>query len=289
MDFKSAVDLIENGHVPALSIVFMIISMLLSIAIPICLLIYLRKKYNCKLKAFFWGCIIWFVLVSIVETLAHNIVLSSNAGAVIQGNVWLYATYGAFMAALFEEVGRFIAMNYRLKDVRDNDYNAIMYGAGHGGIEAIYIVGIGMIGNIACAVMINLGLMGPTLNELAVLGEDAAAASVSGMASLITTSSGTFLLSIVERIGAMAAHIGMSIPVWFAVKNKKPALFFVSFIMHFVLDFASVIAVNYLPNLLLVELVIYIVAAGICALAFYIYKNNKAAKEADMPASEITL
>lgn len=67
------------------------------------------------------------------------------------------------MAGLFEETGRFLAMRYVLKKEHGNAHNALMYGAGHGGLEMFVILSLGMINNLIYSVMINLGRRRPFL------------------------------------------------------------------------------------------------------------------------------
>ena len=74
--------------------------------------------------------------------------ISFGVPIVIRGNIWLYALYGGLMAGLFEETGRYLAFSFALKKYRAKNVNALMYGAGHGGFEAIVIVGLTMINNI---------------------------------------------------------------------------------------------------------------------------------------------
>jgi uncharacterized membrane protein YhfC len=84
----------------------------------------------------------------VLEQIVHSIVLTSPAGTKIQGSIWLMALYGGLMAGLFEETGRFLAFKTILRSKRNNDANALMYGAGHGGFEAMMILGITMISNL---------------------------------------------------------------------------------------------------------------------------------------------
>jgi len=266
-------NILENGQVPVLSIVFMAVSLVFAFAIPIAGFVFLRKKYNCKMKAFFWGMIVWIVLASLVESIVHSLILTSSIGATIQGNIWLYATYGAFMAALFEETGRYLAINFRMKDCYGNNKNALMYGMGHGGVEAMYIIGLGMVSNISCAVMINNGMVSQTFES--VLASADPETTFESLSSLVTSSSWIFLVGILERLFAMAAHIGMTIPVWYAAKEKKFGLYFVAFGMHFAMDFISVISNNYISNVLLVELIIAVIAVLICVGAFYMNKKHE--------------
>lgn len=68
--------------------------------------------------------------------------------------------------------------------------NAFMYGAGHGGVEAMLLCGVASISNIASAVMINSGTMSA---QLATLDAEKAADTAAALSALWTTPSLTFL------------------------------------------------------------------------------------------------
>ena len=131
-----------SGTVPVLSVVFMAVSCLFGFALPIFLLLYFRLKKHADIPPFFIGCAVMLVFAFILERIAHSVILSSPAGAVIQGNLWLYALYGGLMAGIFEETGRLIAFKTAygksMKNVRrllerfcpdmsDNDIQEFIY------------------------------------------------------------------------------------------------------------------------------------------------------------------
>ena len=126
--------------VPLSSTVCILITGILSVAISILLVVYLRKKYNCNLKVLLVGILTWIVFARILEGFIHQLVLGSSLGDTIMGNMLYYSLYGGAMAAIFEETGRLIVMKTALKPYFDNDKNALMYGAGHGGIESVMIL-----------------------------------------------------------------------------------------------------------------------------------------------------
>ena len=144
------------GMVPGASIAGMVFSLVVSFALPIGLFVYAKKKLGAKAAPFLIGCGVFFVMVLMLEAAIHRIVFQL-AGEALTGSVILYAVYGGLMAALFEETGRYIAMRFLVKPM---DFpNAFMYGAGHGGMEAMLLCGVASISNIASAVMINSGTM----------------------------------------------------------------------------------------------------------------------------------
>ena len=99
------------GTVSGASMVGMVISLLLSVGLPIFLCIFIYKKTKAWVPAFFIGCGIFVGFAMILEQICHAIVLTVT-GSVIRDNIWLYAIYGGLAAALFEECGRWIAMKF---------------------------------------------------------------------------------------------------------------------------------------------------------------------------------
>lgn len=267
---------LQTVTVPSASIACMIISGLLSVAVPVLIAIYLRKKYNCNLKCFLIGALVWIVFAKILEAAMHYIVLiKSPAGATIQGNIWLYALYGGLMAGLFEEVGRFVGMHYFLKDCRDNDRNSLMYGTGHGGIEAIILVGLGMLQNIAVSLQINNRALGPSYEVLKTLPEEQGIASLNSLFQLVDTEPYVFLMGMVERIPAIAFHIALSVLVWKAVKESKVLYLILAIFFHFLLDAATVLVAGSVDNVFLIEGFIYAMSAILICVIVLLTRKKK--------------
>ena len=120
-----------NGTVSDLSIVFMAISCLFGFGLPIVLLLYFRKKFKADFMAFVVGGAVMFLFALVLEATVHQIILATPAGKAVLSSAILYAVYGGFMAALFEETGRFLAMKTILRPYQKKDVNALMYGARH--------------------------------------------------------------------------------------------------------------------------------------------------------------
>ena len=134
------------------SILLMIISIIISLLIPIGLIVFFRKREKISMKPVFIGMLIFFVFTQILEKILHLIVIGNN----LISNAILFSIYGAFAAGIFEEVGRFIAFKTLLKENREWK-DGIAYGLGHGGIEFILIGAIGMIQSLIFSFMINNG------------------------------------------------------------------------------------------------------------------------------------
>ena len=267
---------ITGGHVPAASIAFIIVSIVVIAAIFVGAPIFLKVKYHCHLRAFFLGCAVWLLFAAVLESLLHQVILRGELGNAIQGNTFLLAIYGGFMAALFEETGRFVAMKLFLKKSMDNNVNSIMYGAGHGGFEAVYILGLTMLNNLIFALLINSGTIGASLEALKILPEDQAIQTLKGIASLSTEPSYIFLIGMIERFAAIAGHIAMSVFVWYAIKEKKIGYYFIAFGFHFILDAGTVVISTFVSNMWLLEVCVYVmvIAFAIFTVKFYREKNK---------------
>ena len=155
------------------------------------------------------------------------------------------------MAGLFEETGRFFAFKTILRNHRDKDANALMYGAGHGGIEAFVILGITSINNIIYSVLINTGrtemLTAPVTGDMRKQVEAAILAPM-------TTPSWHFLLGSVERILAVILQISLSVLVWFAAKKENRIYYYpLAILLHLIVDAGAVILAGRNVSLLLVE------------------------------------
>ena len=220
--------------VPLISIIFMIISGLIAIGIPVILLICFKIRKNADFLPFFVGAAVMLVFALILESGVHRLVFGSAAGEKILGSPWLYALYGGLMAALFEETGRFAAFKTVLKKNRNKDVNALMYGAGHGGFESAALMGTTAINNVVYSIMINTG-QAETLKQT--MSGEVLAQFENAIRTLLKTPSYEFLMGGIERIFAIALQISLSVLVWFAVKKKgKGYLFPLAIFIHFFVD-----------------------------------------------------
>jgi len=273
-------------QVPTLSIVFMAVSALTGIAIPIVLFFIFRKKYKADIAPFFVGCAVFIVFALLIESFVHRAIFATDVGKAILNNLWLYGVYGGLMAGLFEETGRYAAFKTVLKRKRGNNENALMYGAGHGGFEAAYLLGISMISNIVMSVTINAG----TADSLTAGVTDPATLQRIGatVAALAEAAPTDFLVGAAERFSAVALHLSCSVLVWFAAKNGGRRLWFypLAIFLHAFLNAAAVILSKNTSNLLLLEGVIFFLAACCVGIAAAVWKKCASGEEPAVPAEE---
>jgi len=264
--------------VPLLSIICMAIIALVGIAIPVVLFLIFRKNYKADVLPFFIGCAVFIVFALLVEGSINMLIFTSSIGKTIQSNIWVYGIFGGLMAGLFEETGRYTAFRTVLKKKHGNDRNALMYGAGHGGFEAFYILFVSMASYIVMAVKLNAGMQ----DTLTAGVTDAAALQTlnATFAALASTPPATFLMSIVERIAAVAIQISLSVLVWFAAKNGGKLFWFfpLAVVLHALVDAIAVILSRYISNVWIVLGVVYIFAAICVLLAIAVLKKHASGK-----------
>lgn len=266
-----------NYTVSSFAIISMALTLICSVAIPIGLFVYLWRKRGCDAKPFFVGVVIMFVFAFILEQIGHGVILSSPFGGVLQDNIWLYALYGGIMAALFEESGRWIAFKFFLKNNMNHKDNALMYGAGHGGIEVLYVLLLSMMGNLFMAYMMNSGSIagmteGMTAENIAQLEES--------LRVLSETSPLVYIAAVAERVAAVVLQMSLSVLVWFSVKEGKAGqwLWCMAFLIHMAVDMVAVLLNNYTENILIIEVVVWVMALAAAWFARTIYlKNNQKA------------
>ena len=265
---RKGIGVMEIGHVGAGTFAGIIFSLCISIALPVVLLIVVHKKTKARMAMAVIGAATFFLFAMVLEQILHAVVLGVG-GERITGNIWIYGLYGGLAAGLFEEVGRFVAMRFAMKK-QLNLPNALMYGVGHGGIEAILIVGLASVSNLVTSIMINAGTLEASLGALDQATKEA---TLTQLSALWTTPSYQFFLSGIERIVAVTLHIALSVLVFQAVKLGKKRYWFLAFAIHAGVDFVTVVAANYL-NLVLVEVMLAVLVAGVVVLTVSLCRRN---------------
>lgn len=220
------------------SILAMVVTLLICTVLPILVYIVYGVKHKGKNVWLAWllGAVGFFVMQIIIRTPILSI-LSLNEGFVkfASENYILYVVILAFTAALFEVVARYVVA----KILQKKQYfeTAVAAGLGHGGIEAITIVGLTYVNNLLYSFMINVGTYDLLVEQTASMGVDATSL-LTIKSSLIETSSSMFLLAGYERILTMILHVAMTVLVFYFVKKKKDFIGIVlCLLVHTLIDF----------------------------------------------------
>ncbi|MDN7490932.1 MULTISPECIES: YhfC family intramembrane metalloprotease [unclassified Burkholderia] len=211
---------------------------------PVLLAVAWRRRAQVPLRVFFYGMLTFFVFqpvlrlswqVPLFRWLAHD-----------PGWHLPMLVFAALTAGLFEECGRWVAFRYLLPKRHDAP-TAVMLGLGHGGLEAMLLVGVGFIALAAAYLLARAGVVVP----------EGAQSLIGSQFSGMTFASP--LLALFERVSAMAAHVGLSLIVLQAfVRGTKRWLAY-AIALHLLFDLAAVLLTRYWHvDTVLVEVLLFV-------------------------------
>ena len=205
------------------SVIAIILCSVFSIVFPLGLMIRWGIKHKKSLWPIIAGMICFTVFAMGLEQILHYFVLiaDSPASRAVTTSPVLYTLYGAFAAGFFEETGRLFGFGVLLKK-RTDRYNAVAYGIGHGGIEVILVLG-------ATYAVYLLSVLGVSFGDAAT---DALIQAQTAQLGLPAA-----LVAMFERIVALSVHVGLSMLMFKAVKEKgKLWLYPVCILLHALVD-----------------------------------------------------
>ena len=271
--------------VPAMTTLFCIFTLLVSLVLPAAALVFFAVKHKKQgiLSAWLLGAAGFFVT---------QILIRVPILTVLQGQSWfqslannhliLYSFSLAFTAGLFELAGRFVVAKLLSKNLTAN--RALAAGMGHGGIEAMVLIGMTYVNNLLYIAMINTGAFDGILAQTAAMGVDTAQLELI-RSQLISASPALFALAGIERILTMIAHVAMSMLVCYGVAHKKtwPCIL-ACLALHTFIDFTAVVTMV-LPQTtayIIVYAILTVVAAASILIVRKLYRTWALNKEASL-------
>lgn len=246
---------------------------IITISVPLLILIVWCVRKKVKVMPALAGAIVFLIFARILEMIPHIFFLFTDnpVSRVITSTPIMYALYCGLVAGIFEETGRFTAFHFLEKKFPEKE-NAITYGIGHGGFEAMSIVGFGFIQYFSIALMIHNGSIDSLLSSYS--GEELA--SLETVVSLISSLTvNTCVLTVLERTYAFVFHIALSVLVYHSVHTSgKRWLFPVAILLHAGLDiFSGLYQMDALP-LVVTEAMGIIYTALVALWAHHIYTTD---------------
>lgn len=156
----------------------------------------------------------FLIRLPIINSLSQNPQFLSFA----VNNYVLYSFCMALTAALFEAAGRYIVAKLLHNNLTYK--RGIAAGLGHGGIEAMLLIGTMYINNLVYMVMINSGSFDTAVAQTAALGGDTSS-MLAAKEIFISSGPTAYLLSGYERLMTMIFHVALSLLVCYFVSKKK--------------------------------------------------------------------
>lgn len=187
----------------------------LAILIPVAaVIVFKMKNRDTWLPSMFIGAGTFILFAMVLEQLLHMVMLP-----IVNDSVVWYSIYGALAAGVFEETGRLVAYKTLMKK-HYTTKNAVFMGLGHGGIEAILVLGVTLATYAALMIMANSDGLDKAL-ELASKGNAEMAQAIGDqLESMREYNFVSCALGIYERIIAMIFHVCASVWVYKAATHK---------------------------------------------------------------------
>lgn len=224
---------------------------LICFGIPIIGLLLLRKRAVLVIRPFLFGMAAFFVSQILIRIPLLQFVLPNfNWFLTLQVNTYAYGLFLGISAGIFEETARFICLRYFLTN-RTRLGDGLAFGLGHGGIEAMLLVGIN---SLAAMILYPLGIL-----------------DLSGSGYL------TILTGGIERVFAISFHIGATLVILYGIKVNKPIRFLtLAILLHGLIDSGAVILPTaYHVGTLGLETIIMISSFLVLSLGLWLFKRKK--------------
>ena len=276
----------ELAKVGTQSFIALAVGAVLAIALPILLAILWKIKKKEPFTTILIGAATFVLFALLLEKLLQAVViaptqlgLSDHAlSRFINARPLLWAFVAALFPGVFEETGRLVAFKTVLRKRRNRE-TAISHGIGHGGIEAMFLLGVTFIEYLVFAVMINHGsfqmLIDQTASQLP--GQEAALTDMA--AQIAAFSFGGLALSLAERVFAVLFHIGASMLVFYACRDKNRRwLYPLAIVLHTAMDFRAALAMTDLfrPPVWALELIFAAFGILVFLVAYFLlYRKDK--------------
>ena len=228
----------DYGTVSNQSFVMLGIGALLFLVVPVVISIIWKKKKNEPFTTVLIGAATFIVFVVVEKIIQSFFISDANPlGSFINARPVLWAFTVGFFPGIFEETGRLVAFKTLLKKRKQRE-TSISYGLGHGGIaEVSVLMTYTMFTYIIYAVMINTGEIKTIVDQVKELAPSQLSQVESTIKQLTDFSVLSLLTMMIERVFAVMFHVGASILVFYACKDKKKFwLYPLAVVLHGLID-----------------------------------------------------
>lgn len=216
-----------------------ILNFSLMLGMPVGLGVYLSLKFKTAWRLFGIG-VLTFVLSQLLHIPFNHWVLTPLIGKLgfsLAGGGLQLAIVGilyGLSAGLFEETARYLGYRFWIKDERDWK-SALMFGAGHGGIESILLGILVLVGFVQV-----IALRGTDLSM--VVNADQVETVRAQLEAYWAVPWHLAILGAVERLAAIPIHLSATVFVLESFRRKKSLWLFLAIGWHTVVNAVAVYA-----------------------------------------------
>lgn len=232
----SAFLLSQPDHFSGQALSSMIVIAFLCTVIPFLFLAYYRSKTKTWVSSFFVGMAFYLLFAMIAEGLFNTIMFRGFSLLSVldrSNHPVYYAIYGAVVAGLFEETGKYVGLRVWIKS-HPGKQSAFLFGIGHGSFEAIAYGSSLFMGNIVIAFMVNAFGIDGYFEKLGISG-DLAVSQKQAIYELMAITPVENAAAGVERMLALVFQASLTIFIFLAISNKKlKFLFPIAIALHII-------------------------------------------------------
>ena len=240
----------EFAKIGTAQIGLLVLGTVLMTVVPLVIAIVWTKKKNERFTTVLVGAATFLVFAVILEKLIQNVLVfptlmglpETGISKFINARPVLWAFIVALFPGVFEETGRLVAFKTVLKN-RKNRETSISHGIGHGGFEVMILMGATYATYLAYALMINSGTFGIVVDQVRAQAPEQAETLTTLVDQIAAFSFADLAIEIVERIFAVLFHIGASMIVFYACKDKgRFRLYPLAILLHTAMDFVAALS-----------------------------------------------
>ncbi len=212
-----------------------VINALAMIGLPLALGFFLSRRFGVKWAVFGFGMASFLasqvIHLPLVQWLQQSVVPAPKT-------FWELLAYAAMLgllAGLFEGAARYLVLRYWAKSAR-TWREALMFGAGHGGLEAIILGALVLVAYVNMVALrdANLGALGLSTDQQAALAKQ--------MAAYWSAPWYLTLLGAVERLFTMCLHVAAAVLVMRAITRRNLIWLGAAVLWHALIDGTVVLA-----------------------------------------------
>jgi len=282
---EEKIDMTEFSEIGSAQIGLLVLGTILMIVVPIVIAIIWMKKKKERFTTVLVGAATFLLFAVVLEKPLQAVLIAptqmgladTGISQFLNARPVLWAFIVGLFPGVFEETGRLVAYKTVLKK-RKNRETAISHGIGHGGFEVMCLMGVAYATYIAYAIMINAGTFGTIVDQVMAQAPDEADSLVTVASGIASFSFANLALSIVERVFAVLFHIGASIIVFYASKDKgRLWLYPLAILIHTAMDFIAgltTVGVWKLPVWALEGIFAIFGVLTFCGAFFLLYKKD---------------
>jgi uncharacterized membrane protein YhfC len=247
---------------------------------PIVLYRRLRKPFSLDWRDTIAGIAVFALFATVIERALNSYMLGRDGPVpTLLAHPAAFVAYGALVAGVCEEVGRYLAMRLlaRRTGARTTaplDSTGLGYGIGHGGAEAWLVGVLVQLQWIVFAVLANRGELDQHLTNLPV---DAVMRVHLILAALSPRFAGVFLL---ERLAALVFQIGLSVLMWRGVRAGSKTILPIAIVAHALIDVPAALYQARLATLPVVDAVYALAAIVVAGVLFRQCRPDRSAPRA---------